>query len=338
MNYVKYTLFVMVLIGLVFAMTACTTQSSPTARVIENINDTENVKVRIGNLPVVHGLPLYVAIEKGYFAEENIQVEFIKFEAPNQIIDALMNNQIDIGPTSLALGISAIADNKNPGKIKIYAVSGGTMDKPTDSIITLPQSNIKKIEDLKGKKLGILAGTIQWRTITRYVLEEHGLDMDKDVTIIELAPALQIPALASGQIDAMLALEPIPTIAVSQGIAKIAILAPAEQAIAEPFYGGAGVISTTFARDNPETARKVLNILNRAMDEINNNPDEYRKYLIGYTPLNENITAKAPLPIFKNVEDLSDEDLKSIQIFLDLFEKYGVVNDKLDFEKIMYKP
>jgi NitT/TauT family transport system substrate-binding protein len=177
----------------------------------------ENTKVRIGYLPIVQGLPLYMAIEKGYFKDSGIDVEAIKFDSPNQIVDALMQNNLDFGSPidnsddyitsksefsnktiskkgdlikeivySTALGITGVADYKNPGKLKIYAVAGGTEEVPNENLMVPIDSNLTSIKDLKGKKLGILAGTIQWRTITREVLAQNGLDMDKDVTIVEL--------------------------------------------------------------------------------------------------------------------------------------------------------
>jgi ABC-type nitrate/sulfonate/bicarbonate transport system substrate-binding protein len=36
-----------------------------------------------------------MAMEKGYFVQEGIEVEKVNFEAPNQIIDALMQGQLD---------------------------------------------------------------------------------------------------------------------------------------------------------------------------------------------------------------------------------------------------
>ena len=81
--------------------------------------------------------------------------------------------------------------------------------------------------------------------------------MDKDVIIVELAPALQVQALASKQIDALLALEPMSTVAKKKGAGKVIVEAPVEKVIANPFYGGAGVITTKFVHDYPKTAEKV---------------------------------------------------------------------------------
>src|SRR5437763_1539192 len=81
---------------------------------------TETTKVKIASLPNVQGLPVYVAIEKGYFKDEGLDVELVKFEAPNQIIDALLQGQVDLAHPGGATGIAGIANFKNPGKLKIY--------------------------------------------------------------------------------------------------------------------------------------------------------------------------------------------------------------------------
>ena len=223
-------------------------------------------KVRIGDLPVVHGLPLYVAMEKGYFKEAGIEVERIKFEAPNQIIDALLQKKVDFGSPSIALGITGIADYREPGELKVYAVSGEVGDNSGENLITPINSTLSSISELKGKKLGILAGTIQWRTIAREILSQNGLDMDKDLTIVELSGALMVQALESGQIDALLALEPIPTIAIENGVGKMLMKAPAKNYIADPFWYGAGVVRSDFAEQNPELTKKVIEIVEKEID------------------------------------------------------------------------
>ena len=138
---------------------------------------SETTTVKIAYLPVVHGLPLFVAIEKGYFKDEGIQVEAIKFESPNQIVDALLNNQVDFGD-AVALGIAGIVEDKNPGKITVYGIEGEIDNNSGENIIVPINSTLKSISELRGKKFGILAGTIQWRTIAREILAKNGLDMD----------------------------------------------------------------------------------------------------------------------------------------------------------------
>lgn len=296
---------------------------------------SETTKVKIAYLPVVHGLPLFTAIEKGYFKEEGIEVEAIKFESPNQIVDALLNGQVDFGD-AVALSIAGIAENKNPGKIKVYGVEGEIGNNSGENIIVPVKSTLTSISELKGKKFGILAGTIQWRTIAREVLAKNGLDMDKDLTIVELAPSIQVQALASGQVDAILALEPIPTVAVNQSIGKILVKAPAKEFIANPFWYGAEVVGTAFAMKNPNTTEKVIGVIKRAIDETNNNFDQNRQYLKNYTSLTEELALKVPPVNYKTCESLNEQDKDSIRKFYTIFTKYGVVNGEINLDALLY--
>lgn len=293
-------------------------------------------KIRVGDLPVVQALPFYVALDKGYFKEEGVEVERVRFDSPNQIIDALLQNQVDIGSTSVALGITGIANSKNPGKLEVYAISGGTKEVPNEDLLVPVDSNLTSISQLKGKKLGILAGTIQWKTITRDILASNGLDMNKDVTIVELAPSLQVPALASHQVDALLALEPIPTLAIQKKVGKILVKGPAEQVIADPLYPGAGVVSTRFATENPEATAKIIKAITRAIKDIRVNPDEAKLHLKGYTPLTDDLISQAPVSIFKTCSELMQQDRDSVQKFYDIFTKYGVVSETMRLDSFLY--
>lgn len=296
----------------------------------------ETTKVRIADLPIVHGLPLYVAMEKGYFKDAGLEVERVKFEAPNQIIDAIMNRQVDFTSPGGALGITGIADYKNPGKLKIYGVSGETGNNSGENLILPIDSKITSIGELRGKKLGILAGTIQWRTIAREILAKNGLDIDKDLTVVELAGAIQVQALSAGQVDALLALEPISTIAISKGVAKLFVKAPAKQFIADPFWYGAGVVNEQFARNNPNTTKKVIEVFDKAMEEIEHNFDAYRPYLVNYTPLTNELISQVPPVNFKACDSLTDQDINSIKAFYGIFTKHKVVSGEINVNALLY--
>ncbi len=196
----------------------------------------ETTKVRIGMTPLLHGLPMYLAIEKGYFTEAGIDIELIKFEAPNQMIDSLMQDKLDFTFVGGPAGIAGIANYKNPGKMMLYNVSGGDLVNPADFLLVPVDSNITKISELKGKKLGILGGSIQWRVLATELLAQNGLTVDKDITIVELAPATQVPTLKAKQIDALLTLEPMKTIAVKSGAGKVFLDGPMEKALSNPFW------------------------------------------------------------------------------------------------------
>ncbi|TAK57420.1 transporter substrate-binding domain-containing protein, partial [Patescibacteria group bacterium] len=191
-------------------------------------------KVRVAYLPGVQALPLYLALNKGYFKEAGLNVEAVKFDAPNQIIDALLSGQADAA-FAAAGGITAVAESKKPGSIKVILLNGATAGHEGDSILVKKDSTITSVGQLRGKKVGVLPG-IQWRTIAQHVFSENGLSVPADITLVELAIPLQAQALASGQVDALLAIEPVITVVRSNGIGKDIMTSTANRFIADPFY------------------------------------------------------------------------------------------------------
>lgn len=292
--------------------------------------------VKMGNLPVTQGLPAYWAIEKGYFKDADINLELIRFDSPNQIIDALLQGQIDITSPSGALGIAGVAEYKNPDNLKIYAIAGGNKDNPNENFFVTNDSSITKISDLKGKKLGILGGSIQWRTITKELLAENNLDAEKDLTLVELAPGLQAQALASKQIDALLALEPVSTVIKDKNLGRLLMSGPCEKIISENFWPGAGIISTKFLNENPDTANKIIKIIERSIKEINENPNEARQYLKKYTSIDETLVNKVPINTFKTYSMFNQQDIDAVQKFYNIFTKYNVVEGQINFQNMIY--
>src|SRR5579863_2499590 len=150
-------------------------------------------------LPIMQTTAYYVALEEKLFEKACIEVESVKMEAPNQIIDSLIAERADFGPPGAAAGIAMIAESKFPGKLRIFGLQGGgiAVNRINDGLIVKPDSMLKSFADLKGRTLGHVPG-IQWRTISRHLVRAAGLDPDKDVTLVDLAVAMQVPAVVGG--------------------------------------------------------------------------------------------------------------------------------------------
>mgnify|MGYP001569511660 CR=1 FL=1 len=163
-----------------------------------------NATIRAAYLPVTQSLPLFIAIENGMFENEGLNVEAVRIESPNQIIDALLAGQVEASAPSTASGITAIADLKKPGFLKIYAFNCGTPEILNDELLAAKNSGIQSIKDLEGKRLGIIPG-IQFSTVAKKILMENSVD-PSTVALIELPVPNQLPALSSGSVYAVLTL------------------------------------------------------------------------------------------------------------------------------------
>jgi NitT/TauT family transport system substrate-binding protein len=294
----------------------------------------EETVVKIGYLPYLNGLPFYLALEKGYFKEEGLNVQSVRFEVPNPMVDALLAGQLDFTSPASPLLTTAVVESKSPGKFKIYALSGGTEEIPIESFLVKKENPISKLQDLKGKKIGIIPG-LQPRIMIHRILEQNNFQLN-DFEIIEIAANMQIQALQTNQIDALLALEPIPTILKNKNLGKEIIHAPAVKYIANPFYLGAGAVRVEFAKKNPEITAKILRVFEKVIREIQEKPDEARQYFKGYTPLENSLLPLAPVLTFKMDDKLSAVDISAAQKFLDLCTDYQIVNQKINFESLLF--
>ncbi|VVB53520.1 NMT1/THI5 like protein [uncultured archaeon] len=336
----KYLIAGALLIGIAIILSIAATTNTPlTGHSVDAPKETpkETTQVTVAYLPVAQVLPLSLAIEKGYFTKAGINVTAVRFESPNLLMDAIVAGRADFGAPGTASGITGIVESKKPGELKVYEFIGGGDDVINDLLLVRKNSTLQSIADLKGKNLGILPG-IQFRTIARHILAQNNLTADKDVAITEIAPGLQVQALAAGQVDALLTIEPMGTVAKENGIGKDLIRSPMVTYISNPWYGAVGVVRTQYAQENPETTKKFIEVLAHATDEINSNPESSKQYLKGYVSLSDQLIQKTPLPVYKMYTDFTKKDVDSYQQFLDIFTKYGVINGTVNANNLIYNP
>lgn len=141
-----------------------------------------------------HG-PLIVADQLGYFRAADLDVEMIAPADPND------------PPKLVAAGKADIAVSYQP-QLHMQVSEGlplvriGTLvATPLNSLVVLRDGPIKKIADLKGKKIGFSVGGFE-DALLEVMLARHGLRAS-DVTMINVNFSLS-PSLISGQVDAVI--------------------------------------------------------------------------------------------------------------------------------------
>lgn len=131
------------------------------------------------------------------FAKDGIRVELATFDGGSPASVALGSGAIDftyIGNNpSLRLG-AAGADVKAIG-LSSWVPSNETL------VVVRPDSPIKDLADLKGKKVAVLTGTVRHSTLAK-ALKEAGVSI-KDVQLLNIGIESSGPALARGDIDAI---------------------------------------------------------------------------------------------------------------------------------------
>lgn len=136
----------------------------------------------------------YMAVEKGFFRKQGVDVEYIELRGERQAVRALLAGELDSAENSPAGSLNAIEQGADIRFI------GSTM--PGLPYALYVRKDIKGWEDLKGKTFGTSAPGALPDVIARMMLKRKGVDPDS----IKLANAGgtsgRIQALAGGKIDA----------------------------------------------------------------------------------------------------------------------------------------
>ena len=139
--------------------------------------------------------PLYVALERGYFRDTGLDVDFKSPADPND------------PPKLVAAGKADLAISYQP-QLHMHADRGLPLVRvatlvatPLNSLVVLRDGPIRNIADLKGKTIGFSVGGFE-DAILRAMLEKHGLKPD-DVKMVNVNFSLS-PALVSGKVDAVI--------------------------------------------------------------------------------------------------------------------------------------
>ena len=137
---------------------------------------------------------LYTAIERGYFAEEGLDVN-IRFPAnENDAIALVAAGKAEIGLYYEHDAIQAVADQD----VHIKSI-GAVVQSPLNVILSLADKNIKTPKDMAGKKIGY-AGTALSEALVHTMLKANGEDPD-NVELINVGFEL-MSAMTTDQVDA----------------------------------------------------------------------------------------------------------------------------------------
>ena len=300
----------------------------------------ERTKIKVGYLGVAQALTTFIAQEKNYFKDQNLEVELVKFESPTLIQDAIISGNIDIAGTA-GTGIATIAFSKDSNQFKIFNTSYASKDYPSDVLVVGKDVEANSLAELKGKIVGVVPGP-QFKTVFSFMVKQVGLNPSEvggsgDIFYRELAVPDQIGALKSGQIQAILGLDPIGTIAESTGAGKKIGVSPISTALGFKFYGSSGLINQKFAKENPQSAQKVIKAFDQAIDDVQKDPNAQRQYLEKYLGIKEPVLSKVALQAYQKSNELKDSDIQDIQKLINIFQDQGVIKNKVEVRDMIYK-
>lgn len=269
-------------------LAGCGEDSSPSKAADDS---AANAKLRISYVPATTALPIHVAEQQGFFARNRIDATLTP-AANISDIPATLGRQFDI-----ALGTATDLIRASAAGVDVVQVAGNTVStkaNPFVKVVVRPNSGIKKITDLEGKKVGspTLSGVIH--AAVQYWDKKAGGDPSK-IEGVE-APSPNLPdQLKAKRIDAVEALEPFASSMLKNGSVSIGDpFSQIQDRLATNFWVAQGA----WAKDNRDVVARFATALEQARTFIEENPAPARKILQQYTKMPPPIAAKVALPTY----------------------------------------
>jgi NitT/TauT family transport system substrate-binding protein len=209
----------------------------------------DQTRIAVTN-PNMSFLPSGVALKKGFFKDEGLEVEIIRMNVPT-IITALVTG--DIGYTLLFGSVVRGALRGMP-----LRALASLLDGSTHALVAKPE--YKSGKELKGKTVGIgnFGGTDE--VAGRMMLKSFGLDTEKDLKFIALGPdRARLAALKEGLVDVAVIAPPADALGRQMGFN---VLLRAYEVFSFPFIGVGANLKTI--KEKPEEVKKVVKALVRA--------------------------------------------------------------------------
>ncbi len=295
-------------------------------------------KVRVGVFPVASSLPLFVAIDQGYFKEQNIEVETTRLIGGPPNVAALIQDQIDASAVLVTIeGINA--NLKKDGVAMYISINAQNAKYQMEQFVARPDLNIKSLADLKGKKILSAPGPANV-SMARAALAAVGLK-EGDYQLDQLDMGQHVNAMTAKTFDAGYTLEPNASVMRMNGVANtVEAGVIAKYILGDPNANAwvAGcALSSTFIKSKPDVAKRYAAAWEKAIKLINDNPKEARKSLLKNTFTPPAVVDSVPLVKFTMVKDVSPADIAAYQKFIDFAVEKKILDKKTDVSKYLHK-
>lgn len=287
---------------------------------------TQKQKVTIGMVTFPGYAPLYLAKEKGFFGD--LDVELVRIESVGDLRAALSSGKIDMYASTYDIfqsnqgtdvpGIGFMLIDESHGADGIVAAAG-----------------INSISDLKGKKLAGEPGLPPY-FLLQFLLNKEHLAMS-DISIKDIATQDAGAAFTSGSVDAAAIYEPFLSNAVKSRKGSKVIVSSAQQPniLADLLFASQGL-----AKNHPDALKTVADGWFKALDYVKSNPDD--AYTIMAKAFNvskqEMIDFKSVMTWYSKEDNISMFNRSSATNVYQIFQLVGDVLEANGSAKLRFKP
>jgi NitT/TauT family transport system substrate-binding protein len=246
-------------------------------------------EIAFGTLPVLQALPLFVAAEKGFFKEQGLSVNLVRFNSAMEKDVALSAGQI-AGYFGDIMTPVVLKANKTPVKM-VATIFNTPKTQRMFAIVASPKHLNRSLSELAAEGIAVSSNTVMEYLTARLLIGRSIPEERLKLIEIKNIP-IRLQMLLSGQIPAAILPEPLATLAEQKG----------GKAVVDD--AGAGLSTTILAFNErflagyPSAVKSFLSAVDKASQYINSHQTEVRSIMNRECRIPEPLQTAFPIPEF----------------------------------------
>ncbi|GAA0261512.1 ABC transporter substrate-binding protein [Saccharothrix mutabilis subsp. mutabilis] len=287
----------------------------------------EKTKIKLGLLPILDVASVHVAMKKGYFKEEGLEVEPVTIQGGAAAIPGLISGDLDITFGNWVSFFAAQSKDAAKAVDGLKLINDGYQAKPEMFLIlTGPDSAIKSPKDLAGKTIAINTFKNIAELTAKATLEANDVD-PKTVTFKEFPfPDMQA-ALQNKTVDAAFMVEPFISKA-QRAIGAITVLDAASGPTDNIPVAGYGTTGK-FAKENPNTVAAFQRAMAKGQRDAADRPT-VEPLLVEYAKVDKETASLVHFGEFPTTLDAT-----RLQRVATLMKTYGLLENDFDVKPML---
>jgi NitT/TauT family transport system substrate-binding protein len=275
----------------------------------------------------LYGLPYAVALEKHFFNQAGVDVTGILGSGGGgTTVRNILASATPYGEVAVAAALAAKAQG-----LDLIVVNAGTRSVAEASLVTMPDSGVKSVEDLVGKKVAITSPRSVSEMLLLLVLREKKIDAKK---IERVAAGGYVPGLTmleKGAVSASVIIEPLSIMRRE----KYRTVYKAGDVL-EPMTTSVGITTRQFAKEHPDKLRAFIAGRRAGVQAIYRDPDEAAKILAKAYGLSPDIAKEAVDNMIRpHMWSEGNFDQAELDRMVDGLKLIGEINGEIDWSTLL---
>jgi NitT/TauT family transport system substrate-binding protein len=296
-------------------------------------SEGERTRLNVQLLPISDVVPIYLGIKKGFFREENLDLDIQTAQGGAEVIPLVMNGSVQVGysntPSLFTAAVKGLPIQIVAPAGKVVAKKQGKGENLVAAVMVKKDSPIRSAKDLGGKTVAVNTLKNISDVTLNAVLEDNGVD-HRRVKYLEVPLPDMLPALDAGRVDAVWIVSPFKTIGEQSGKYRAVSFPLLETRPGQ--VNTAYFVSRQWAEKNEEVLDRFLTALRKSMDYAATHEQEVRQTLPEYTELPKPLISK--IPIGERRPDCRELEASS-KVLAGLMVKYGALDKQPDLGELI---